>query len=176
VLVEGLSDLFALVAVANTLGRNLNAEGIAIVSMEGASGIETFVKLLGPAGFQLKLAGLCDADKESHWTDTLHTAGLCTDPTRAALGDAGYFVCSPDLEGELLAALGARAVVGIIEEQEEKAAFDRFALQPAQRTKNLEDQLHAFLGKRKVRYAPLLAERLGRGEIPAPLTGVLGHV
>jgi predicted ATPase len=176
ILVEGLSDLFALVAAANTLGRNLNAEGIAIVSMEGAGGIDTFVKLLGPAGFQLKLAGLCDADKESLWANTLHAAGLCTHPTRAAVEDAGYFVCDPDLEGELLAALGARAVVDIIESQGEKAVFDRFALQPAQRTKNLEEQLHAFLAKRKVRYAPLLAERLGHGKIPAPLTGVLNHV
>ena len=64
ILVEGLSDQYALQVLADRRGRNLDAEGISIVPMGGATAIATYIKLFGPDGFDLSLAGLCDGAEE----------------------------------------------------------------------------------------------------------------
>ena len=52
VLVEGISDQLALEALAARRGRNLEAEGISIVPMGGATNIGSFLDLFGPQGFE----------------------------------------------------------------------------------------------------------------------------
>ena len=62
ILVEGVSDQLALEALARRRGRNLEAEGISIVPMGGATNIRRFLDVYGPHGFGLRLAGLYDAE------------------------------------------------------------------------------------------------------------------
>jgi ABC-type cobalamin/Fe3+-siderophores transport system ATPase subunit len=177
VLVEGLSDLYAIVAAADKLSRDLDAEGISLVDMEGAGGIKTFINLLGPSGFGLKVAGMCDADKESDWAVVLHEAGITSADNVGAMNSKGFFVCSLDLEDELVRAYGAKNVVTLIEEEGEANAFKQFQLQPSERSKTLDEQVRGFIQKkgRKVRYAPLIVERLTKAQIPLPLQQVLSY-
>jgi len=58
VLVEGISDQLALEALAGRRDRNLDAEGISIVPMGGATNIGSFLDLFGPQGADVGLAGL----------------------------------------------------------------------------------------------------------------------
>ena len=86
------------------------------------------------------------------------------------------FVCEPDLEAELVRALGATAVEAVIAAQGELDSFRRLQRQPAQRVRSVEAQLTRFFGGRsgnKARYARLLAEALPPSRIPTPLAGVL---
>lgn len=178
VLVEGLSDLYALVALAERLGRNLDAEGVTIVDMEGAGGVKTFLGLLGPNGFQLKIAGMCDADKEADWASVLQDAGITSGTTRADLNAAGFQVCDRDLEYELISAYGVAAVEDLIEEEGESDKFTSFCAQAPHMSKSRGEQLHSFFGRkgRKIRYAPLIVQRLDMADIPEPLQEVLNHV
>ena len=50
VLVEGVSDQLALEALAERRGRNLDAEGVSVVAMGGATTIGRFLDLFGPQG------------------------------------------------------------------------------------------------------------------------------
>ena len=84
VLVEGVSDQLAVEALAERRGRNLPAEGIAVVPMGGAQNIGSFLGLYGPQGLNVRLAGLCDVAQESHFRRALERAGLGSDLTRAA--------------------------------------------------------------------------------------------
>ena len=58
VLVEGVSDQQAVEAVAARRWRDLAAEGVVVVPMGGAENIRTFLDRFGPAGMDLRLAGL----------------------------------------------------------------------------------------------------------------------
>ena len=59
VLVEGESDRAAVDALAKRLGRDLDAEGVSIVAMGGASAVGDFLDDLKIShGFDLQLAGL----------------------------------------------------------------------------------------------------------------------
>ena len=64
VLVEGISDQIAVETLAERRGRNLEAEGISIVPIGGAQAIGNFLDRFGPKGYDLELAGLCDAGEE----------------------------------------------------------------------------------------------------------------
>ena len=65
VLVEGPSDQVALRTLARRHDRDLDAEGISIVSIGGATNIATFLELLGAPRPDVDLAGLCDAAHSS---------------------------------------------------------------------------------------------------------------
>src|SRR5215213_3028336 len=105
VLVEGISDRVAIEALAARRGRVLAAEGIAVVAIGGAQAIGRFLDRFGPRGLDVRLAGLCDAGEEREFRRALERAGLGADLTRSATERLGFFVCDPDLEGELIRAL-----------------------------------------------------------------------
>ena len=65
VLVEGTSDQVALETLAERRNQNLDAEGVVIVPMGGAQSIGRFLAHYGPAGLDVRLAGLCDAGEEA---------------------------------------------------------------------------------------------------------------
>jgi hypothetical protein len=50
VLVEGMSDQFAVEALAARRGRDLNAQGVFTVPMGGATNIGRFLRMFGPRG------------------------------------------------------------------------------------------------------------------------------
>jgi hypothetical protein len=179
VLVEGISDQRALEALAERLGRSLEAEGISIVPMGGAQAIGRFLDLFGPRGLDVRLAGLCDAAEESEFQRGLERAGLGSNLTRADMERLGFYVCVADLEEELIGALGAASVEQLVDAQGDLGSFRTLQKQPAWQGRSTEEQLRRFMGSggsRKIRYARLLVEALDLDRVPRPLSLVLAHV
>jgi hypothetical protein len=179
VLVEGASDAGALEALAERQGRDLEAEGVAVVPIGGAQAIGRFLDRLRRRGLEPRLAGLCDAAEEGNFRRALERAGLGANLTRTAMEELGFYVCVADLEDELIRALGAAAVEHVVEAQGELRSFRTLQKQPAWQGRAVEEQLRRFMGsggRRKIRYARLLVEALDLSRVPRPLRGVLGHV
>jgi hypothetical protein len=179
VLVEGLSDRVAVEALARRRGRDLAADGVAVIAMHGATNIGRYLQRYGPAGLDLRLAGLCDATERDYVRRALLRAGIGAETCRAAIEALGFFVCTLDLEDELIRAVGTEAVERIIAGQGELRSLRTLQRQPAQRGRPGEDQLRRFMSGRsgnKHRYARLLAEAVDLNRVPRPLEGVLAHV
>lgn len=176
VLVEGVSDQLAVEALATRRGRDLRAEGVAVVPIGGAQAIGRLLEQYGPQGLGVRLAGLCDAAEEGHFKRALERAGLGAGLTRGDMEALGFYVCEADLEDELVRCVGPDAVERIIEEQGESGPFGTFRKQLEKRRLSREEQLHGFMWNRKIRYAPLLVAALDLENVPRPLAGVLAHV
>ncbi|RBM23305.1 ATP-dependent endonuclease [Streptomyces sp. PT12] len=179
VLVEGGSDQVAVEALAARRGRDLDADGVAVVPLGGVTNIGTFLALCGPSGLDVRLAGLCDAGEERFFQRGLERVGLGTDLTRATLEPLGFYVCVADLEDELIRALGADAVQEVIDAQGELRPFHTFQNQPAQRGRTVEQQLRRFMGThsgRKSLYARALIDHLPPPRTPRPLDRLLAHI
>ncbi|ONK14627.1 hypothetical protein STBA_54120 [Streptomyces sp. MP131-18] len=179
VLVEGVSDQVALEALAARHGRALGAEGIAVIPLGGATSIGRFLSLLGPQGLDVGLAGLCDAGEEGHFSRALERAGLGRGLARADMEPLGFYVCVADLEEELIRSLGAASVQRVVDARGDLRAFRIFQKQPAQRERNVEQQLRRFMGTisgRKSRYARSLVDDLDLTRVPRPLDRLLAHL
>lgn len=179
VLVEGSSDQVALEALATRYGRDLGAEGVAVIPLGGAMSIGRFLDVCGPPGLGLPLAGLCDIGEERYFRRHLERVGLGSGLTRAGLETLGFQVCVADLEDELIRALGAEGVQQVIDAQGETRPFHTFRSQPAQRERPVEHQLRRFMGThsgRKALYAQALVEQLDLERVPRPLERLLTHV
>jgi hypothetical protein len=176
-LVEGDSDRLAVEALAEKLGRDLDAEGVTVVPMHGASKATTYIELFGPNGFQLNIAGLCDDAEERYFARGLERAGIVgPGASRADYEAAGFFACVNDIEEELIRALGATVVTQVIFAAGDASDLQNFQTQSAWTGKTLEEQLRGFLHRRNVQYMPLLVDALPAGVVPSPLSGVLAHV
>ena len=175
VLVEGPSDAAAVRALARRLGHDLDAEGVAIVAMGGFGNLGRFLDRYGPAGLNVRLAGLYDAPEERHFRRGLSRAGFGSDLTRADLEALGFYACDVDLEDELTRALGPPAMEELLGAQEELSAFRTYQRQPAHREETIETQLRGFLWNRKLEYGVLIVNALALDRIPRPLAGVLAH-
>ena len=179
VLVEGVSDQRAVEALAECRGRNLEAEGVAVVSIGGAQAIGRFLQHFGPEGLDVQLAGLCDAGEEGDFRRALERAGLGTDLTRDDMERLGFYVCVADLEEELIRAVGVDAVEQVVEAHGDLGSFRTLQKQPQWQDRTTEDQLRRFMGsgaRRKIRYARILVEALDPDRVPRPLDLVLAHV
>ncbi|MFF1631998.1 TOPRIM nucleotidyl transferase/hydrolase domain-containing protein [Streptomyces sp. NPDC058272] len=179
VLVEGSSDQVALEALATRYGRDLGAEGVAVVPLGGATSIGRFLDVCGPAGLGLPLAGLCDIGEERHFRHHLERVGLGSGLTHASLETYGFHESVADLEDELISAVGAEGVQQVIEAQGELRPFNTFQSQPAQRERPVEHQLRRFMGTRsgrKALYAQALVAHLHLERVPRPLERLLTHV
>jgi len=179
VLVEGSSDQCAVEALAERRGRNLDAEGIAIVPIGGAQAIGRFLDHFGPQGLDICLAGLCDAAEEGDYRRGLERAGIGVNLARDDMEELGFYVCDADLEDELIRALGAPRVEEVVEAHGDLGSFRTLQKQPEWRGRPIEEQLRRFMGSggsRKIRYARYLVETLELGAIPRPLDRVLAHV
>jgi OLD-like protein len=179
VLVEGTSDQRALEALAARRGRDLDAEGVSIVSLGGATTIGRFLDSFAAQGLDVTLAGLCDAAEEGYFRRGLARAGFGTDLTRAEMEALGFYVCVADLEDELIRSLGAARVEQVIDAHGELGPFRTFQKQPAQRRRTTQEQLRRFLGTRsgrKSEYAASLVNALDLDQVPRPLDGVLAYV
>lgn len=155
--VEGISDRLVLELLATRQGRRLGSEGIEIVPIGGAQAIRRFVARL-PSGTRVR--GLCD-ENEAHLFIR-------------ALDDV--YVCVPDLEGELIRAVGAGGVERVLAAAGGLVSFRTFQQQPAQRGRPIEAQLHRWLrssSTRFYRYLGLLVEALDIDRVPQPLRDVL---
>jgi hypothetical protein len=176
VLVEGVSDQRALIALAARRGRDLDAEGVSVVSIGGAHAIGARLESLTRDRRAPKLAGLCDVGEERAFAHALERAGLGANLARGDMERLGFYVCVEDLEDELVRALGPAAVLEVIEAEGELGSFRTFQKQPAKRELELGEQLWRFMWNRKIRYAPLLVAALDLDRVPRPLDAVLTHV
>ena len=159
VLVEGTSDKVAVEVLAAKRGRDLQAEGVTVVALGGVTNIGNFLTLF--RGFDLRYVGLCDAGERRYFERALEH----------------YFVCEPDLEGELIRALGVDGVEAVVEQLGDLRDLRVFQNQPFQRTRTPEEQLHRFMGTqsgRKAKYARALVEALE--SVPAPLAQLLAYI
>jgi hypothetical protein len=166
VLVEGASDRAAVLALAEVDGRDLAADGVAVLAMGGAMSIRRYVDLLGPRGLGLGLCGLCDAREVPFFE-------------RAGMLATDYQVCEPDLEGEFIRSLGLGGVEAVLAAEGDLRLFRTFQQQPAQRPRTTEKQLHRFFGTtagRKEHYARELVLAAGRDAVPGPLRRLLDSV
>jgi hypothetical protein len=178
-LVEGISDRCAVEALAERRGRDLAAEGVSVVPIGGAQAIGRFLMRYGPAGLDLRLAGLCDAGEEPDFRRGLERAGFGTDLSRTGMERLGFYVCEVDLEDELIRALGADAVQQVVDAHGDLGPFRTLQKQREWRGRPVEDQLRRFMGSggsRKTRYARYLVEALDLDLMPRPLSSVLEHV
>jgi len=167
VLVEGTSDRRAVETLARRRGRDLHAEGVAVVPMGGYGNLPG---LLTTYRDLRRLAGLYDIGEEQHFLRALG----CGDP--GELERIGFYACTLDLEDELTRAVGPDGMQRLLSEQGELRAFRTYQKQPAHRDRPLEEQLHGFMWNRKQKYAVLLVEALDLERVPRPLDRVLAHV
>jgi hypothetical protein len=166
VLVEGVSDRCAVETLARRRGRDLDAEGLAVVPMGGYGNLPRVLRQYRG----VRLAGLYDVGEERHFLRALR----CDD--RGDLERVGFYACTRDLEDELTRALGPDGMQRVLTEQGELRAFRTYQKQPAHRARPLEEQLHGFMWNRKQRYAVLLVEALDLERVPRPLDRVLAHL
>jgi hypothetical protein len=166
VLVEGTSDGLAVETLARRRGRDLHAEGVAIVSMGGYGNLPRLLEQYR----DVPLAGLYDVGEERHFMRALGW------DDRGGLESIGFYACTRDLEDELTRAVGPDGMERVLAEQRELRAFRTFQKQLAHRERPLEEQLHAFMWNRKQRYAVLLVEALDLERVPRPLNRVLARV
>ena len=162
-LVEGTSDRSAVETLARRRGRDLQAEGVAVVPMSGYGNLPRLLERYRG----IRLAGLYDLGEERHFLRALR----CAD--RGELERAGFFACTRDLEDELTRAVGPEGMERVLAEQGELRAFRTYQKQPAHRARPLQEQLHGFMWNRKQRYAVLLVEALDLECVPRPLDRVL---
>ena len=170
-LVEGDSDAAAVRALAALIGCDLDLHHIEV---RAASGVTNFPRVL--AGFvrahpAATFCGLYDAAEERFVRRALAGADV---PVGAGepLESFGFFACVADLEDELIRALGAEVVEGVLEAQDELHSFRRFQAMPQHRHTPAQAQLRRFLGTRatrKIRCAQRLVERLNPARLPRPL-------
>ena len=165
VLVEGESDRMAIETLAKRRGRDLAAEGVEVVAIGGAQAVARVLAGLGGR----RVAGLCDVREAAGFRRAFERAGIAPD----------VHVCDPDLEGELIRALGAGAVEDVLAANGDLSSFRTMQKQPVWRDRPVADQLRRFMGsgaRRKVRYAALMVEALDLELVPAPLEGVLALI
>jgi len=175
VLVEGVSDRIALEALASRRGRDLRAEGVAVVPIGGAQAIGGFLSRFGG---DVRVGGLCDAGEEREFRRALERAGAGAPRTRAELEDLGFYVCDADLEDELIRALGAARVEEVVAAHGDLRPFRTLQKQPEWRGRPPAEQLRRFMGsggRRKTRYARYLVEALDLDRVPHPLDAVLAR-
>ena len=161
-LVEGVSDQIAVDTLAAHRRRDLVGERVAVVPIGGAQAIARF---------------------RSEYPD-VRAVALCDYPERAwfqrVLPTPDVFVCVPDLEGELIGALGARAVAELLADHGDRRPLTTLQRQAAWRTRSLEEQVRRFIGagaRRKLRYARVLVDAaVAADRVPAALEGVLAAV
>ena len=179
VVVEGQSDRVALETLADRRGLDPGEEGVLLLAMGGATTIGHFLDLLGPGGFDLDLAGLCDLNEEGDFRRELERVGLGVALDRAAMERLGFFVCEADLEEELIRALGPDDVIAIIEENGELGSLEILRRQPFHRDRPIDQVLWRFMGSRsgrKATYARLMVAAVDLDRVPRPLDALLRHV
>jgi hypothetical protein len=174
VLVEGESDRLAVEALAGRLELDLLAAGAAIVSMGGVTNLHHHLAALARDPVRRRVIGLFDVGEIAYVRRAVAGAGLGR--ADAELASLGFFACDPDLEGELIRALGSERMEELLAEHGELARFRSFQQQPAQRAKAVDAQLRRFMGThsgRKARFAPIMVGALEESRIPLALTSLL---
>jgi hypothetical protein len=168
VLLEGRSDVAAVRALAAASGLSSGAQRYELVDMGGVTNIRRQLAAIGARPVPVRVVGMCDAGEARVVARALGLDGEDDE----ALAARGFSVCHADLEDELIRAMGAERVLGVLQRLGLAARFATFQNQPAWRGRPLPEQLHRFAGiasGRKAVLAGALAGGLAPDEVPAPL-------
>lgn len=165
VLVEGPSDARAVQVLARRRGRDLTAEGVRVESMGGITNLGRRLLDLDHSGERVLV--LHDAGEAGYVRRAVERAGVVV----------GLHVCEADLEDELIRALGAPAVLDVVDAAGDRDSWQILTHQPFHRGRPAEAVLRRFMGTtggRKIRYAGLLVEAaVDLDRVPPPLDELL---
>lgn len=176
VLLEGVSDIAALSAVAKTRGVCL--ENVELIDLGGVTNVRRALHELHGDSRELDILGLCDAPEARFVEQALNEIG-CTVRDASDLAAYGFFICQADLEEELIRALGTDHTVAVIEELGLDVKLATLRQQPAWQDRPLAEQLHRFCGVasgRKELLAGALASALDPDEVPEPLRALIDRI
>ena len=171
ILVEGESDRAAVVALAPRFGVDLDVEQITVTVIGGAG---NFGRAIAEATSQgQRVGGLYD-EKEERFV-----AGALNRQEGEDLTRQGFFACRPDLELELVRAIGAAEMTPLLESSGELKSFRSFQDQPTHRDHEPLEQLRRYIGAngaRKAKFATLMGETVAFESVPEPLEGLLNWI
>jgi hypothetical protein len=179
VLVEGLTDELALMLAARRSGRNLQAEGVSVVPINGAHAISRFLRQLAAEEPGARLAGLYDEGEEEVIRAALEGAGYGPNLDRGRLERAGFYACIADLEDELIRAAGETTLSRLIELEGDAQPWRTFRNQRAWHGRPADQQFRRFIrsvSERNSRYIRAIIETMDRTRLPRPLRLLLDYV
>lgn len=160
-LVEGVSDQIAVETLAGRRGHELADHRTVVVPVGGAGGIGRVLAEHTTA--TQRLVALCDASE----------AALVRRAIAASGRTVSLFVCDPDLEAELVDAVGVDTALAVVDAQGDLGSFRTLQQQDHWRDRPAAAQLHRFIGagaRRKLRYARLLTDAaFDQDRVPYPL-------
>lgn len=169
VLLEGRSDVAAVRALLAP--RDLDRAEVRLVDLGGVTNVRRGLAQLLGEPTPPPVLGMCDAGEAPVF--------------RAAFAEHGgsqgtaFTVCHRDLEDELVRALGADTVLGLLDELGLARRFDGLRRQLAWREQPLHEQLHRFAGVasgRKELLAGAMAAALTPAQVPRPLADLVDGV
>jgi hypothetical protein len=175
VLVEGESDVAALEVLLRRRGL---ASGVVLRDMGGVTNVRVRLREAVSDVSTRRVLGLCDARESAYVVRALVAHGVPV-TTAEEMAAFGFHACDPDLEGELIAALGAEQARAVIGRLDLGPAFELFGRQQAWRGRPLAEQLRRFAGTvsgRKTLVARAMAEAVADEQLPAPMRRLLDQV
>jgi len=178
VLLEGASDVAAVRVVARRSGLDLDALGVHLADMHGATNIRRHLLAAVESADRPRVVGMCDAPEAPFFVRALRRVGAEVEGP-ADLPRWGFQVCHRDLEDELIRDLGEPATRTVLESLGLTQRFAMLTQQPAWQSGSFHEQVHRFAGAasgRKELMAAALAEALDVSALPAPLAGLLGAI
>jgi len=179
VLVEGVTDELALTLAARRSGRDLEAEGVSVVAINGAHAISRFLRQLAAEEPGAKLAGLYDEGEEEVIRVALERAGYGPNLDRSRLEGVGFFACKVDLEDELIRAAGETNLARLIELEGDAQPWRTFRSQHAWHGRPVDQQFRRFIrsvSERNSRYIRAIVETIDPSRMPRPLRLLLDYV
>lgn len=179
VLVEGVTDELALTLAARRSGRDLEAEGVSVVPINGAHAMSRFLRRLAGEEPRANLAGLYDEGEEQVIRAALERAGYGPGLDRSGLEGAGFFACSVDLEDELVRAAGATVLSRLIEIEGDAQPWRTFRKQHAWRGRPVDHQFRRFIRSvsgRNSRYIRAIVDAIDPSRLPRPLRLLLDYI
>ena len=179
VLVEGVTDELALTLAARRSGRDLEAEGVSIVPINGAHAISRFLRQLGAEEPGARLAGLYDEGEEEVIRAALERAGHGPALDRSQMEGVGFFACVADLEDELIRAVSESDLSRLIQLEGDAQPWHTFRSQQAWHGRPMDQQFRRFIrsvSERNSRYIRAIVETIDPGQLPRPLRLLLDYV
>ena len=174
-----MTDELALTLAARRSGRNLEAEGVSVLPINGAHAIGRTLLQLAAEEPRSKVAGLYDEGEEEIIRVALERAGYGANLDRRRLEEAGFFACVADLEDELIRAAGESTMSRLIEIEGDAQPWHTFRSQRAWRDRPVDEQFRRFIrsvSERNSRYIRAIVETLDPVQLPRPLRLLLDHV
>ncbi|HKF19718.1 MAG TPA: TOPRIM nucleotidyl transferase/hydrolase domain-containing protein [Candidatus Dormibacteraeota bacterium] len=179
VLVEGVTDELALMLAARRSGRDLEAEGVSVVPINGAHAISRFLQRLAAEEPRANLAGLYDEGEEEVIRAALERAGYGPCLDRSGLERVGFYACSADLEDELVRAAGVTILSTLIELEGDTQPWHTFRKQRAWQGRPVDQQFRRFIrsvSDRNSRYIRAIVETIDPSKLPRPLRLLLDYI